>query len=119
MPNTLWSQDIFSKGELSPYMYARATVSEYGNGLKTAQNVLTYPTGAAGKRFGTLFQSILNFTNTDGMYFQSFQYVDECIYQLVFYKNNIDIYLEGIFVANVATLLTDYQVFHISSTVYC
>ena len=48
MPFSLWSQDIFSKGELSPFMYARATVNEYNNGLKTAQNVLTYPTGAAG-----------------------------------------------------------------------
>ena len=60
MPYQLWSQDNFSKGELSPYMYGRVTVNEYNNGLKQAKNVLTYPTGAAGKRFGTLFQSVLS-----------------------------------------------------------
>ena len=95
MAYELWSQDVFSKGELSPFMYARATVNEYGYGLKTAQNVLTYPTGAAGKRFGTLFQTILgNLTSPDELYFQSFQYLNQCVYQLVFYTDNIDIYLE-------------------------
>ena len=56
----LWSQDNFSRGELSPYMYAKAQVAAYYNGLRTAQNVLSYPTGAAGKRFGTLFQNTLD-----------------------------------------------------------
>jgi len=117
MAYELWSQDVFSRGELSPFMYARATVNEYSNGLKQAQNVLTYPIGAAGKRFGTLFQSILNFTNPQGMYFQTFQYLNQCVYQLVFYNSNIDIYLEGILIANVSTSLNDTQVFNISSTV--
>ena len=117
MAYELWSQDVFSKGELSPFMYARATVNEYGYGLKTAQNVLTYPTGAAGKRFGTLFQTILgNLTSPDELYFQSFQYLNQCVYQLVFYTDNIDIYLEGIFVANVTTTLNASQVFGIIST---
>lgn len=118
MAYTLWSQDIFSKGELSPYMYARATVNEYNNGLKTAQNVLTYPTGAAGKRFGTLYQATLNSAITiTGLYFQTFQYLNECVYQLVFYGGNIDIYLEGIKVANVSTSLTAQQVYNMSTTV--
>lgn len=114
----LWSQDNFSKGELSPYMYARAQVQQYYNGLKQAQNVLTYPTGAAGKRFGTLFQATLssNITLSDQIYFQTFQYLDDCIYQLVFYPLNIDIYLEGIFVANVTTTLNSTSVFNLSTT---
>lgn len=103
MPYVLWSQDIFSKGELSPFMYARATVNEYGNGLKTAVNVLTYPTGAAGKRFGTLYDATLNsgLTAANQIYFQTFQYLNQCVYQLVFRPGNIDIYLEGILVATV------------------
>ncbi len=114
-----WVQDIFSKGELSPYMYARCTVNEYGNGLKKAQNVLTYPTGAAGKRFGTLYQSTLDsdITSTAGLFFETFQYLNECIYQLVFYPGNIDIYLEGLFVANVSVSLTGSQIDSISTTV--
>lgn len=118
MPYTLWSQDIFSKGELSPYMYARATVNVYGNGLKTAQNVLTFPTGAAGKRFGTLYQSTLTgFTSFDQLYFNTFQYLDECVYQLVFVPLAVYIYLEGLLVATVVTPLTQLNVFNMSTTV--
>ncbi len=118
MPYTLWSQDIFSKGELSPYMYSRATVNEYGNGLKTAQNVLTYPTGAAGKRFGTLYQSTLTgFTSTDELYFDTFQYLNECVYQMVVTPGNIYIYLEGLLVATVSNTFTQNQVFYMSTTV--
>ena len=37
MSQVLWSQDIFTKGEISPLMYARVSVSPYYNGLKTAK----------------------------------------------------------------------------------
>jgi hypothetical protein len=118
MPYTLWSQDIFSKGELSPFMYARVTVNEYGNGLKTAQNVLTYPTGAAAKRFGTLYQSTLSgFTNFQEINFSTFQYLDDTVYQLLFAPNNIFIYLEGLLVATVSTSLSALNVFDMSTTV--
>lgn len=104
MPYTLWSQDIFSKGELSPFMYARATVNEYQNGLKTAQNVLTYPTGAAGKRFGTLYQStITGVTSSLQINFSTFQYLNEAVYQLVFIPGFVIIYLEGIEIARPVT----------------
>jgi len=117
MAYELWSQDIFSKGELSPFMYGRVTVAEYGNGLKTAQNVLTYPTGAAGKRFGTLYQATLSgLTAFDQLYFQTFQYLNECVYQLVFTPLNIAIYLEGILVANVTTLFDAKAVYNLSTT---
>jgi len=101
----LWSQDNFSKGELSPYMYARAGVEQYALGLKIAQNVLTYPIGAAGKRFGTLFQTLLDnlITDRNEIYFQTFQYLDQCIYQLVFYPGFVDIFLEGTFQFHLAT----------------
>lgn len=114
----LWSQDVFSKGELSPFMYARATVNEYGFGLKTAQNVLTYPTGAAGKRFGTLYQvTLTGFTAFNQLYFNTFQYLNECVYQIVITPLNIAIYLEGILQANVVTTLTADQVYNAITTV--
>lgn len=117
MAYTLWSQDIFSKGELSPYMYARATVNEYGNGLKRAQNVLTYPTGAAGKRFGTLYQATLSgFTSFDQVYFQTFQYLNECVYQLVWSPLLVSIYLEGVLLATVVTTLNASQVYNLNTT---
>ena len=118
MPYTLWSQDIFSKGELSPDMYARCTVNEYNNGLKTAQNVLTYPSGAAGKRFGTLYQATLQgFTAFDQIYFNTFQYLNECVYQLLFAPGNIYIYLEGELISTVSMSLTAFNVFNMSTTV--
>jgi hypothetical protein len=120
MAYTLWSQDIFSKGELSPFMYARATVNEYGNGLKTAQNVITYPTGAAGKRFGTLYQNTLtsNIVSFDRLYFNTFQYLNECIYQMVFTPGQLDIYLEGILVATITGMgTTPDQIHNLSTTV--
>lgn len=118
MAYTLWSQDIFSKGELSPLMYARVSVNEYNNGLKTAQNTLTYPSGAIGKRFGTLYQATLaGLTSFDQLYFQTFQYLNESVYQIVITPGNIYIYLEGILVATVGNSLTAPQVFNAINTV--
>lgn len=118
MAYTLWSQDIFTKGELSPYMYARCSVNEYYNGLKTAQNVLTYPTGAAGKRFGTFYEATLStVTPTSSLYFETFQYLDECIYQIVITKNDLSIYLEGIPVNSPVFSMSPAQVASIVSTV--
>lgn len=116
----LWSQTNFSKGELSPYMFARSDTTQYFNGLRTAQNVLTYPTGAAGKRFGTLFDAILNpdLTTADNLFFQTFQYLNECVYQLVFRPLYLDIYLEGILVADsISTGLDGVSVFNLANTV--
>lgn len=118
MAYTLWSQDIFSKGELSPLMYARVSVNEYNNGLKTAQNTLTYPSGAVGKRFGTLYQATLaGLTSFDQLYFETFQYLNESVYQIVITPGNIYIYLEGILVATVGNSLTAPQVFNAINTV--
>src|SRR5579872_7580732 len=106
MPYTLWSQDIFTRGELSPLMYARATVNEYNNGLKTAQNTLTYTSGAVGKRFGTIYQATLSgLTSYKDLSFSTFQYLNECVYQLVYVPGNIFVYLEGILIATVTTTL--------------
>jgi len=96
MSQVLWSQDIFTKGEISPLMYARVSVSPYYNGLKTATNVITFPQGAAGKRFGTYYQStIAGVTNANQIYFQSMQYLNECVYLIVFIPGFVNIYLEG------------------------
>jgi hypothetical protein len=118
MPYQLFSQDNFNKGELSPYMYARAQVTQYYDGLKIAQNVLNYPTGAAGKRFGTLYQSTLSgLTAANQLFFQTFQYLDVCIFQLVFTPLNIAIYLEGLLVNNVTTTLDATSVEDLNYTV--
>jgi hypothetical protein len=103
MTHVLWSQDFFAKGELSPLMYSRVTIQAYYQGLKTAKNVLCFPQGSAGKRFGTKFLFQLQSTsNYKHVYFESFQYLNECCYLVLFTNNQIDIYLEGELIAIVA-----------------
>jgi len=113
MPSQMIGQDQFTRGELSPYMYARTSVDQYYYGLKTAHNVLCYPQGAAGKRFGTLYRAtIAGITNKNQVFFETFQYLNECNYQLVFYPDTIKIYLEGTLNATVTSTgfdITDIQ----------
>lgn len=103
MAQMLWSQDVFTKGELSPLLYSRVTLDAYYNGLKRAKNVICYPQGCAGKRFGTFFFNQLSdeLTNYRQIYFKAFQYLNECCYLLVWHNDSVDIILEGLVVATV------------------
>ncbi len=103
MAHILWSQDFFAKGEISPLMYSRVTLQAYYQGLKRAKNVLCFPQGSAGKRFGTEFKYLLGlpFNNYKQIYFKSFQYLNECCYLLIWYADSVAILLEGEIVANV------------------
>lgn len=105
MADYLWAQDVFSKGEISPTMYARISLQAYYKGLKTAKNVLPIPQGGARKRFGTIFDATLPVNDYKQVYPIAFEYLDECTYQVIFYANNIAIYLEGGLVATVATAI--------------
>jgi hypothetical protein len=96
MAQVLWSQDIFTKGEISPLMYARVSVAPYYNGLKRAKNVIGFPQGAAGKRFGTIFRNIIpGVTDASQIFFATMQYLNECVYLILFLPGQINIYLEG------------------------
>ena len=102
MPQVTWSQDKFTKGELAPLMYARVTLQAYYDGLKRAKNVITFPQGGAGKRFGTLYlNEISGVTDWREIYFEDFQYLTECTYLIVIKPSTITIYLEGMEVASV------------------
>lgn len=106
MPEVLWSQDIFSAGELSPMLYGRVTTDIYNKGVKKSKNTITYPQGSIGKRFGTIYQGeITGVTDWKDIFFESFPYLNECVYLLVFVPGQVEIYLEGILVATVASAL--------------
>ncbi len=96
----LHAQDVFSKGELSPTMYARITTSIYYKGVKTAKNILPIPQGGARKSFGTRFINELPQTNYLEIVPIVFEYRDQCIYIIIFYDDSIDIWLEGQLVAS-------------------
>lgn len=93
---TNWSQDVFSKGELSPMMYSRVTVDGYYKALRLARNTITYPQGAVGKRFGS--QRISTISTTPGyeqskyMKIASWTYLNQGTYIVVFSKDVIDIF---------------------------
>jgi len=102
MAEITWSQDIFSKGEISPLLYSRITVTAYYNGVKTAKNCITYPQGGIGKRFGTIYlNEVTGASNFREIYFETFQYLNECTYLIVIVPGFIKIYLEG---NNIATV---------------
>lgn len=106
MPEITWSQDEFSKGELSPMMYGRITVDAYYKGVKKGRNTITYPQGGIGKRFGTIYRNeITGVSDWKDIFFDSFPYLNECIYLLVFVPGQIEIYLEDVLVATVASSL--------------
>jgi hypothetical protein len=102
MADILLSQVVFSKGELAPSMYARVDYQNYYKALKTAKNILPVPQGGARKRFGTILSTALTQTDYQTMYPMAFEYINECIYQVIFYDTAIDIYLEGTLQATVA-----------------
>lgn len=107
MTEMVWTQDVFSKGELSPYIYSRVTLDAYQKGLFEAQNVLTYPQGAAGKRFGTIYlNEITGINEYTDIIFEAFQYSNQCTYLLVITAGHIYIYLEGTLVADVTSGVT-------------
>lgn len=102
MAESYFCQDVFSKGELSPKLAARITTATYFKGLKRALNILPNPQGNAQKRFGTLFRTALNQYNYEEIKIVEFDYLFETTYFVVFYDDNIDIYLEDGIVATIS-----------------
>lgn len=106
MPEVTWSQDEFSKGEISPMLYGRVTLDGYYKGVKLARNTITYPQGGIGKRFGTLYRGeITGVTDWKNIFFEAFPYLSECVYLLVIVPGQVEIYLEGILVATISSAL--------------
>lgn len=100
MAYILWSQDFFARGELSPFVYSRVTLDAYYQGLKRAKNVICFPQGSAGKRFGTVFLNEITETNNFvEVYFKAFPFLNEAVYILTFVPDKVFIYLEGALLA--------------------
>jgi hypothetical protein len=103
MAETIYIQDVFSKGELAPSMYGRISTSAYYKSLKVAKNILPTPQGNARKRFSLKRNVTLGQTDYTIIYPLIFDYLNECIYVVIFYDDSIDIYLEGRLAATVGT----------------
>jgi hypothetical protein len=110
MPEVTWSQDEFSRGELSPMIYGRVTIDASQKGVKKGLNTITYPQGGIGKRFGTIYRGeVTGVTDWRDIFFESFPYLNECVYLLVFVPGQLEIYLEDFLVATIAapTLISE------------
>jgi hypothetical protein len=119
MAEIKWSQDVFSKGEISPLLYSRVTLDAYYKGLKRAKNCITYPQGGVGKRFGTIYlNEISGVTNYKELFFETFQYLTECNYLIVMTDLSLKVYLEGNLVATVATSVPATELQFIDSTTF-
>ena len=55
MPTLYPLQDVFTRGEISPRLHARASLDLYRAGLSKCENFLTLPHGGLRKRGGTYF----------------------------------------------------------------
>jgi len=95
---SIWSQDVFSKGELSPLLYSRVTVDGYYKALRLARNTITYPQGAIGKRFGSqrIRELTINDPFNDSKYLKiaSWTYLNQGTYIVVFKTDNIEMYFQ-------------------------
>ena len=95
----------FSYGEIDPKLAARATWAGYGNGVKTALNVLSIPQGGFTRRFGTDYVATLTATDYRFEEIYSLVYDDLAIYCLVFEDLSLKIFLENTLIANTATIV--------------
>ena len=120
MARQLWSQDNFSRGELSPSLYPRVTLKAYYNGLRVARNVIGTPQGGMRKRFGTLFCSeftAIESANENYLFFETWVYEGSCCYQVCAVRGKIYILLEGIAIADLTVAdLEDFTVSNLSTT---
>lgn len=93
-----WSQDVFSKGELSPLLYSRVTVDGYYKALRLARNTITYPQGAIGKRFGQKriqeLTTEASFANSKYLKIATWTYLNQGTYIVLFKTNVINIFFE-------------------------
>lgn len=103
---TNWSQDVFSKGELSPLLYSRVTVEGYYKSLRLARNTITYPQGAIGKRFGQKrIQELIpesGFESSKYMKIASWTYLNQGTYIVVFKTTVINIFYEDKLINSIA-----------------
>lgn len=116
-----WSQDKFSYGELTPYMYGHIQTEARQFSLKTCKNTIVNAQSGVSKRFGTKFLASLRKSNVysyKDYYMEDWSFSDGCDYVTVFTPGFIDIYLEGYLVKTITTSYNYKDLEEIDSTIY-
>lgn len=107
MPSVNIDQANFSKGVLDPRAYARTDFEGYYQSAKTINNALVIPQGGVQRRWGTTYVATLNAGLNPATHPEfteiSTLTIGQAIYLLQWEAGHINIYLENVFVAIVAT----------------
>lgn len=121
MATITWSQDKFSYGELSPYMYGHIQTEARQFSLKTCRNTIVNAQSGISKRFGTRFLASLRKSNVysyKDYYMASWPFSDGSDYVCVFTPLFIDIYLEGYLVKTLSSNYNYKDLEEIDVTIY-
>lgn len=96
----------FTAGEIAPELLGRGDLVAYANGAKELVNVFIQPTGGVTRRDGLKFLDTLR---GDGR-LVAFEFNTEQIYLLVFTDLKMDVYRDGVNIANIDVPWTEAQV---------
>jgi len=111
-------QTNFTGGQISPRLFGRVDIESYRNSVKTLENMVVYPQGGAGRRFGTMYvgEGKDSAAGTDRKFrLVPFEYSDTNAYCLEFGHNYIRFYAQSSQVVSggsaveVSTTYTDAQ----------
>ena len=113
MPRTLRLQTNFNSGFLDPKLGARTDVKHYYQGAAAATNVVSTPQGGIKRRPGLEYVDDLA-AGTARL--AEFSFNNEQAYLLVFTNNNIAIYKDDVWQADVTTTYTSAEIFDLNWT---
>lgn len=113
MPRTLRLQTNFNSGFLDPKLGARTDVKHYYQGAAAATNVVSTPQGGIKRRPGLAYVDDLA-AGTARL--AEFSFNNEQAYLLVFTNNNIAVYKDDVWQADVTTTYTSAEIFDLNWT---
>lgn len=96
------NQYDFTHGEVSPQLINKSNLEFYAKSSQLLRNVCITPQGGAKRRFGTDFITEIS-SLSDQYMLTAFDYSEEDSYLLIFTNNNISVYYNDAFQANIVT----------------
>ncbi|MCW9035570.1 MAG: hypothetical protein OQJ97_15225 [Rhodospirillales bacterium] len=112
MPVPKIQKNSFTGGEIMPQMLGRGDLTAYVNGAAKLRNVVLHPTGGLSRRPGLRYVDTILGTGR----LVSFEFNTEQVYLLVFTNLRMDVYKDGVNVANIVTPWTEAQLSQINWT---
>ncbi|MBF0355009.1 MAG: hypothetical protein HQL43_07230 [Alphaproteobacteria bacterium] len=112
MPNTNTVKTNFTSGEISPGLLGRGDLRAYENGAMRLRNVVVAPTGGASRRPGLAYIA----TALGKGRLVAFEFNTEQVYLLVFTNAKMDVYQDGVWVAELTVPWTLAQLSQLSWT---